>query len=93
MMKRDGSRFFASGTTNAVRDETGSLLGFTKIMRDATDHKRFEEALKNADRRKDEFLAMLGHELRNPLAPIRNALFLMRLPGAAPKATSSACGG
>ena len=50
MMKRDGSRFFASGTTNAVRDETGSLLGFTKIMRDATDHKRSEEALKNADR-------------------------------------------
>ena len=81
MVRRDCSRFFASGTTNAVRDETGKLLGFTKIMRDATDRKRFEDALKMADRRKDEFLALLGHELRNPLAPIRNALFLMKLRG------------
>src|SRR5262249_23365169 len=39
-----------------------------------------EEALRLADRRKDEFLAMLGHELRNPLAPIRNALQLMQKP-------------
>jgi signal transduction histidine kinase len=39
-----------------------------------------EEALRHADRRKDEFLAMLGHELRNPLAPIRNALHLMHQP-------------
>jgi signal transduction histidine kinase len=42
---------------------------------------RSEEALRLADRRKDEFLAMLGHELRNPLAPIRNALHLMQSPG------------
>jgi signal transduction histidine kinase len=42
---------------------------------------RSEEALRLADRRKDEFLAMLGHELRNPLAPIRNALHLMQKPG------------
>jgi signal transduction histidine kinase/ActR/RegA family two-component response regulator len=41
-----------------------------------------EEALRNADRRKDEFLAMLGHELRNPLAPIRNALDVMHNPDA-----------
>jgi signal transduction histidine kinase/ActR/RegA family two-component response regulator len=43
---------------------------------------RSEEALRDAARRKDEFLAMLGHELRNPLAPIRNALHLMHKPGA-----------
>jgi signal transduction histidine kinase/CheY-like chemotaxis protein len=42
---------------------------------------RSEEALRLADRRKDEFLAMLGHELRNPLAPIQNALYLMQKPG------------
>src|SRR6185369_10895564 len=42
---------------------------------------RSEEALRNADRRKDEFLAMLGHELRNPLAPIRNVVQLMRMRG------------
>jgi PAS domain S-box-containing protein len=81
MLRKDRTRFFASGTTSAVRDEASVLLGFTKIMRDATESKRSEDALKIADRRKDEFLAMLGHELRNPLAPIRNALFLMRLRG------------
>ena len=81
MMKKDGTHFYASGTTNAVRDEAGALTGFTKVMRDRTDRKRAEEALQVADRRKDEFLAMLGHELRNPLAPIRNALFLMKLHG------------
>ena len=49
---------------------------------DITDRKRAEEALREADRRKDEFLAMLAHELRNPLAPIRNALQILQLAGA-----------
>jgi len=40
-----------------------------------------EKQLRRADRKKDEFLATLAHELRNPLAPIRNALYLLRLPG------------
>ena len=40
-----------------------------------------EETLRQADRRKDEFLATLAHELRNPLAPIRNALHIMRPEG------------
>ena len=47
---------------------------------DITDRLEMEAALKEADRRKDEFLATLAHELRNPLAPIRNALRLMRQP-------------
>eukprot|EP01031_Cornospumella_fuschlensis_P047578 gene47579-58285_t len=42
-----------------------------------TERRRMEETLRDADRRKDEFLAMLAHELRNPLAPIRNATELM----------------
>jgi PAS domain S-box-containing protein len=50
-------------------------------IRDIRDRKRAEEALRVADRRKDEFLAMLAHELRNPLAPIRNVVQLMRLKG------------
>jgi PAS domain S-box-containing protein len=41
-----------------------------------------QEALREADRRKDEFLAVLAHELRNPLAPVRNALQILKLPGA-----------
>ena len=48
---------------------------------DLLERKRNEEALREADRRKDEFLATLAHELRNPLAPIRNSLTMMRLAG------------
>ena len=50
-------------------------------IRDISDRKRAEEALREADRRKDEFLAMLAHELRNPLAPLRNAVQMMRQKG------------
>ncbi|MBK9263927.1 MAG: response regulator [Polyangiaceae bacterium] len=59
-------------------------LRLVGISHDITDHKRAEEALKEADRRKDEFLAMLAHELRNPLAPILNAVQLLRLIGPVP---------
>ena len=48
---------------------------------DISELKRAEEALREADRRKDEFLATLAHELRNPLAPIRNGLQVLRLSG------------
>ncbi len=61
---------------------------FTGITRDITDRKRMEQELKTqlhelaeADRQKNEFLAMLAHELRNPLAPMRNALHLLSMPG------------
>src|SRR6202012_995321 len=46
---------------------------------DITAKKTHEQALRAADRQKDQFLAMLAHELRNPLAPIRNALEVIRL--------------
>ncbi len=55
---------------------------------DLIERVRFEEALKAADRRKDEFLAMLGHELRNPLAPVRNAMGVLRLRCAADPAVA-----
>ena len=51
-------------------------------IQDVTERKRAQEALRRSDRRKDEFLAMLAHELRNPLAPVRNSLEIMkRAPG------------
>ncbi|MGZ8200255.1 MAG: PAS domain S-box protein [Methylosarcina sp.] len=49
------------------------------VATDITDRKRANEALQEASRRKDEFLAMLAHELRNPLAPIRNAVELLKM--------------
>ncbi|HEY8034529.1 MAG TPA: PAS domain S-box protein [Methylobacter sp.] len=56
-------------------DTCNKLLG---VATDITERKRAEEALRLADRRKDEFLAILAHELRNPLAPIRNAVQLLK---------------
>ena len=59
----------------ATGDEIHRLLG---IVADVTERKELEQALRTADRRKDEFLATLAHELRNPLAPIVNALQLTK---------------
>jgi PAS domain S-box-containing protein len=53
------------------------------LLKDITERKGIEEALQEADRRKDQFLALLAHELRNPLAPIRNAVQIMRMSPAA----------
>ncbi len=50
---------------------------FAILFFDVSDRRRAEQALREADRRKDEFLGMLSHELRNPLAPIRNALYIL----------------
>ena len=56
-------------------------MGAGVVVTDIDDRKRMEEALKDADQRKDQFLAMLAHELRNPLAPISNAVQIMQLEG------------
>jgi two-component system CheB/CheR fusion protein len=58
-------------------DRAGKPMRMLGATLDTTERKAAEEALREADRRKDEFLAMLAHELRNPLAPIRNALHLL----------------
>jgi two-component system CheB/CheR fusion protein len=58
--------------------------GFAVAWRDATAQRRAERSLLEADRRKDEFLAILGHELRNPLAAIQSALHLARAPSVSP---------
>ncbi len=62
-----------------VRGEEGQVDQVAGSARDITDRKNAEDALKAADRNKTEFLAMLAHELRNPLAPIRSAVQVLRL--------------
>jgi two-component system, sensor histidine kinase and response regulator len=59
--------------------EGGQVTGAVVVFQDITERKHTEQALREADRRKDEFLAMLGHELRNPLVPIRNAAHVLGL--------------
>jgi PAS domain S-box-containing protein len=71
-------------TYRALSFETnGRLIEAQSSGIDITERKRMEEALKEADQRKDEFLAMLAHELRNPLAPILNAAHTLKLVGSA----------
>ncbi len=60
----------------------GSVEAVVGSTRDITERKAIEESLREADRKKDEFISLLAHELRNPLAPIRNGLEVMRLAGA-----------
>jgi PAS domain S-box-containing protein len=60
-----------------VRNEAGEIIGAVSVVRDVTELRRINEALQSADRRKDEFLAMLAHELRNPLVPIRASVELL----------------
>jgi PAS domain S-box-containing protein len=91
MRRKDGSRFWASGVTTALRDESGAHIGYTKVMRDLTLRIQAEESLKQADRRKDEFLATLAHELRNPLAPLRNSVNILHLTAADDPATARLC--
>jgi PAS domain S-box-containing protein len=71
-VRKDGCRVDVSLTISPVRDAEGRIVGASKIARDVTESKRLEAKLREADQRKNEFLAMLGHELRNPLASIRN---------------------
>jgi PAS domain S-box-containing protein len=78
---KDGRRLDVSITVSPIRDEAGNVIGASKIARDIGAWRRAEERLLEADRRKDEFLATLAHELRNPLAPIRNSLEILRLTG------------
>ena len=73
-IRKDGRRVEVSITVSPVRDARGRVIGASKFARDIT-------AQREAQRKKDQFLAVLAHELRNPLAPVRNAISLFRVPG------------
>ncbi len=64
-----------------VVDDAGQVDGWVTICTDIHDRRLAEDALREADRRKDDFLATLAHELRNPLAPIRNAVAILGRKG------------
>jgi PAS domain S-box-containing protein len=77
-LRHDGRSIPISLTVSPIKDEAGRIIGASKIARDITELKKVEGALREADRRKDEFLATLAHELRNPLAPLKNSLELIK---------------
>jgi PAS domain S-box-containing protein len=76
-LRKDGTRFWANVIITTLYDNERRVRGFAKVTRDLTARRRIE-ALQESERQMNEFLAMLGHELRNPLASIVNALALMR---------------
>jgi PAS domain S-box-containing protein len=75
---KDGTLLDISLSVSPIHDSRGNVIGASKIARFIGDRKSMEEALRDSDRRKDEFLAMLSHELRNPLATIRTSVQLLR---------------
>jgi PAS domain S-box-containing protein len=76
-VRKDGTRVDVSLSISLIRDEAGQVRGASAIARDISERRRSEQ-LAEADRRKDEFLALLAHELRNPLAPIPNAIQVLQ---------------
>jgi PAS domain S-box-containing protein len=84
-VRKDGSRFPAEVTITARRGPAGEVRGFAYVIRDLTgpsprEHDLEDQVRRLADssRRKDELLSLLAHQLRNPLAPIRNSLHLLK---------------
>jgi PAS domain S-box-containing protein len=88
-LHKDGSLVPVSLSISPIRDAHGTVVGAAKIARDITERKRLEAELEaraaqlaEANRQKDQFLAMLAHELRNPLAPLLTGLHVLRDPRA-----------
>ena len=77
-LRKDGSRFWANVVITALHDAEGRHVGFAKVTRDLTQRQRIDE-LQDEGRQLTRFLAVLGHELRNPLSAIANAVSVMEL--------------
>jgi two-component system CheB/CheR fusion protein len=85
LARKDGSKFWATGVMLALRDASGDVIGFGKMLRNRTDLREQLDALQNqvvaldsSVQNKDRFLATLSHELRNPLSPLSYAVQLIR---------------
>jgi PAS domain S-box-containing protein len=78
-MRKDGTHVDISLSVSPVKGADGVVAGASKIARDITERKRIQQQLLEADRHKDNFLAILAHELRNPLGPIRNVVKILEI--------------
>jgi PAS domain S-box-containing protein len=88
--RRDGIYRWFWGRALPLKNSVGRVERWVGTVIDVTERRRMEETLREADRRKNDFLATLAHELRNPLAPIRNAVQILNLRGSQEPAMQSA---
>jgi len=79
--RRDGEVMWAKLSITGTPHAIGASMRAVAVIEDVTERRQAEHDLREADRRKDEFIATLAHELRNPLAPIRNSLHIVRMAG------------
>lgn len=89
---KEGRPIDVSVTISPLRTDEGVIVGASKVARDVTLQKRVQRELEEADARKDEFLALLAHELRNPLGPIRHAVKILRARDTRPEELQWATG-
>jgi PAS domain S-box-containing protein len=82
LIRRDNIELPIADSGAPIFSNSGKILGVVLVFRDASAERDLERNMRDADRRKDEFLATLSHELRNPLAPIRQAVGVIRAPAA-----------
>ncbi|MGF6275589.1 signal transduction histidine kinase/ActR/RegA family two-component response regulator [Massilia sp. UYP11] len=92
VLHADGHRIWIDLHCEAVLDADGRVTALRGTIQDVTDRVNAEEGLREADRRKNEFLAMLAHELRNPLAPIASGAQLLGRDGLDPARTRQISG-
>jgi two-component system CheB/CheR fusion protein len=88
LTRRDGATHWVRSISVPHADVDGEFAGYVALMLDVHARKAAEDELRHADRRKDEFLAMLAHELRNPLAPLRSASQLLARSDVTPQRTA-----
>src|SRR5690606_36635452 len=74
---RDGTAMQVETTLSPSRDAEGKIIGLLEVVRDVSQRARTQAALVESARQKDHFLATLAHELRNPLSPLMNGLYLL----------------
>lgn len=90
LLARSGDELPIDDSAAPIRGADGKLAGSVLVFRDITARRQTERELREADQRKNEFLATLAHELRNPLAPIKNSVMLLQLKGPPDKELAAA---
>ena len=90
-VRKDETPAEISLTVSPVRGADGTIIGASKIARDITERRAMERQLREADRQKDNFIAIVAHELRNPLSPIQNTIKVLQLERSADRELQHYC--